>query len=254
MHTMPNHTGSEALVNWSMNNNLSLKGLDSLEMGLQHPMLGSLHEALSKADPNAALEDSAVLLACIAQLKAKSPVLERHYQKTGVDFVATWALASPMRNGSLDPNEKRFINWAEATTVSSFFLATVIGVRVLMTYRRPFDLRTLFLWLLARRNDSEEFGNSAKDCFSTWRAPADWMPTVDASRHDPAHCLALINELVGNGWGREELASRIGVTSQYLGLVMRERRSPSYGVQLALELLAGPAHAVMLTPVNNDKG
>lgn len=242
------HNSSDALVSWAQQSPVSLSETSSLEKALRTPLSNQLQQALADAGQQICQNGTATLIACIAQLQAKSPDVERHFLKTGVDFVAAWALASPMRETELDPNAKRFMEWAEAKSWERFFNATVIGVRVLMTYRRPFDLRSLNDWVMTKASAGASFEQMAKESFSTWQAPADWIPEVDASRHDAAHCRAIIAELLNGEWGKKDLSKRIGISQQYLGLLERGQRSASYGLQLTLELLRGPVKPPVLTP------
>lgn len=248
MGIITNTPGSEALVEWAKHNQVSSKGLSSLQEALTHPQLESLHGAMIEADADSHRDDTATFLAALAQLQEKAPELELHYKATGVDFVAAWSLASPMRKNSQDPNEVRFYHWADAGTAEQFFAATVIGVRVGITYRRKFDVRSLHRWVVGRREHGSQFSTMAGDTFSVWRSPAEWMPPVDASRYDAKHCVALINELLEGERSRQSLAERIGISKQYLGWLINEKRNPSYGIQYCLEGLVGPVEPPVLKP------
>lgn len=243
-HPLMSDPAADSFVTWAQQ---ARPGLTTLQQALCHPQREALQAVLGEHGANAPEEAIVTLLACVGQLQEKSPVLERHYRQTGVDFVAVWALASPLRETSKDPNEQRFLTWATAQTWEAFFEASVIGVRVLMTYRRPFDLRSLYRWVMCRAENPQQFDTLARDSFATWQAPADWLPDVDASRHDHAHCRAIIDELLHQGWERQALSERLGITPQYLGLITREKRSASYGLQVCLELLRGPVEAPTLS-------
>lgn len=242
----PMDSAADAFVAWVQTQEVKLDGLVSFDAAVKHPLTADLAATMSEIQPSLPIEALALLVTSAAQLQAKSPVLDRHYRSTGVDFVAVWALASPVRVASTDPNEQRFYRWARAESWENLYEAGVIGVRVLMTYRRPFDLRTLFNWVAFRASEPASFSQAAEDSFSVWQTPVDWVPEVDASRHDSGHCRAIVEELLAEGWKRESLAERLGVTPQYLGLITRQQRSASYGLQVALELLRGPTEETVL--------
>lgn len=243
---------SASFINWAKNQpDAGLEGLESLDAALSHPQVEALSTKLAEEGAPLPMEAVATLVASLAQLQQKSPVLEKHYRSSGVDFVAVWALASPLRRASEDPNEARFRRWAGAEDWETFFGATIIGVRVLITYRRPFDLVTLFRWVALRSTTPRDFPSAASDAFTTWQAPADWVPEINAARHDPEHCRALIREMLDAGWKRADLGDRLGVTPQYLGLITKGKRSSSYGLQVSLELLCGPADSPTLSKTSS---
>lgn len=233
--------GAEIFIEWAQSAKLSPEKLPTLAGACDDPSVHQLKDLLVDAWPNCPIDALACLAVMTAQLKAKSPHCEAHYLPTGIDAVAAWALASPMRGEGVDPNHARFNNWVDASDWESFFMASSVGVRVLITYQRRFDLRTLYHWVRFRAiNSLDCFRETARSTFETWQAPGDWMPPTDASRCDQERIRLLIDHLLNNGYKKDVLSERLGVSTQYLGMLLRGVRDGSYGLQVQLELIRGP--------------
>lgn len=239
MMRVPNHIeGERKFMGWVQSRPLSMPGCKTLDQCIVSKHARDLRDRLGDKW-HGPVEALACMVAMVAMLNTRESRAEREPGTIeSLDLVSAWGLSSRIKRESVDINESRLLKWARASDWDEFFEHCVTGVRVLKTYRQPFDVISIYRWIRFRADHPDDFAIAAAERFYMWQGMNQDGVVVDAVQHHaPERAPELIAQAIEMLGSQTEVARRCGVSRVYLQLLAKGEKSMSYTLQVALETI-----------------
>lgn len=237
MRTLPNHyPGESGFQQWAASRPLNLKSCKTLDACVISPHTQELHSALRECW-DAPVEALAVMVGMRSMIRGDW-IKEGNDERP--DLVAAWGLASCKKENGVDINESRFEKWAQASDWDAFFEHSQTAMRILGTYKKPFDVRSIYRWVRFRVENPNDFILAAANQFYYWQYMKDKVRVSQnaVTDHTPDAAPGLVQRALDAGYSQSELARRSGVSREYIRLLAAGKREMSFAMQVLLEHLA----------------